>query len=170
MGYVTVRRFGSGGSGATRYLVVALGDRECGLDLDAVREIRAVAEIVPVPSAPAHVRGTVDVRGEAVEVVDLASLLGVGEWVRRPESSLIILRHGRLRVGLLVDRALEIAEVPAHRLDPAAPVDVDSRFVAAAAERLEGTLVILDVPRLVSAAGGEDGEGGEGGEGSGPSA
>ena len=148
MGYVTVTGFGRG---AARYLVVRLGERAFAMDLDTVREIRAVTRIDRLPDAPAHVRGWIDIRGESVTVVDLARLLAVGEWRQRAESSLVVLRHGEQRAGLLVDRAVEITEVPDAEVDRGAAVaGLDARWVAGVLER-PTPLVLLDVDAVLAA-------------------
>lgn len=149
MGYVTVTGFGNG---AARYLVVLLGERAFAMDLDTVREIRAVTRVDRLPGAPAHVRGWIDIRGESVTVVDLAAMLGVGEWRPRAESSLVVMRHGERRAGLLVDRAVEITEVPVDEVDPDGDVPgVDARYVAGVLERPGAPLVILDVDAVLEA-------------------
>ena len=55
-----------------------IGDRRLGIDIMAIREIRAWSPTTPLPNVPAHVRGVVNLRGVVLPVIDLSQRLGWG--------------------------------------------------------------------------------------------
>ena len=49
-----------------------IGDRCLGIDIMAIREIRAWSPATPLPNVPAYVRGVVNLRGVVLPVLDLS--------------------------------------------------------------------------------------------------
>src|SRR5690606_19897477 len=62
--------------GAMEILAFEAAGRRGALPAGDVREIVRRVEVLPLPDAPAGVEGAITVRGAAVPVVDLGSLLG----------------------------------------------------------------------------------------------
>src|SRR3546814_8883546 len=61
-----------GRSGRTVQLVsFTVGNEEYGVDIMAVREIRAWSETTPLPNTPEVVRGVINMRGAIVPIFDL---------------------------------------------------------------------------------------------------
>ena len=54
-----------------------LGDELFAIDVAQVREVLEVSQITKVPTAPAYMRGVVNVRGQATPVVDLRLRFGL---------------------------------------------------------------------------------------------
>ena len=55
-----------------------LDDQVLGVDIMAIREIRAWSPATPLPNVPHYVRGVVNLRGVVLPVLDLRSRLGWG--------------------------------------------------------------------------------------------
>ncbi|WP_430323732.1 chemotaxis protein CheW, partial [Salmonella enterica] len=55
-----------------------IGDQVLGVDIMAIREIRAWSPATPLPNVPPHVRGVVNLRGVVLPVLDLSHRLGWG--------------------------------------------------------------------------------------------
>jgi purine-binding chemotaxis protein CheW len=53
-----------------QYMTFKLGDELFAIDVAQVREVLEVSQITKVPTAPAYMRGVVNVRGQATPVVD----------------------------------------------------------------------------------------------------
>ena len=64
-----------------QYMTFKLGDELFAIDVAQVREVLEVSQITKVPTAPAHMRGVVNVRGQAAPVVDLRRPFGL--WNKR---------------------------------------------------------------------------------------
>jgi chemotaxis signal transduction protein len=59
-----------------------IGRETLGLPISLVREIVRVPEITPVPNAPEHIEGVINLRGKIIAVVDLSS-----DSARKPSSA-----------------------------------------------------------------------------------
>src|SRR5689334_4820202 len=61
----------------SQYITFKLGDELFAIDVAQVREVLEVSTITKVPTAPACMRGVVNVRGQATPVVDLRLRFGL---------------------------------------------------------------------------------------------
>ena len=128
--------------------------------VELVREILDMRQPFRIPEAPAHLAGLIDVRGQAVPVIDLRLKLGLPPRDASADTRILVLDvplEGRcLSLGLIADRVFEVtALIPAasphprhrhhvalrlHRGDrpPRRQLRRDLRSVAAAIQRGRG--------------------------------
>lgn len=108
-------------------------------------QVLRMAAPTPIPGAPPHVRGVLDLRGELIPVVDVAARLGAATRPPRPEDQLLIIEAAGRRVALEVERVLEIREVPADAVEPQ-PGWIAPSPLAAGAVRLADGVVVVHAP------------------------
>lgn len=135
---------------AGRWLVVRVGAEAFGLPVSGVQEIVGVAGISKVDGAPFPVRGSVNLRGRPVAVVDLGLRLDLGarEVI---DSRLVVVRSKGRRIGLLVDGVERLVS-----LDPAAVEPLPDAVRTPASSCLRGVLrepsglvLLLDLERTL---------------------
>ena len=89
-----------------------------GLNIMAVREIRAWTPTTPLPQVPAYVAGVVNLRGTVLPVVDLAARLGWSATEATPRHAIIVVQiQGQAR-GFIVDSVSDIVTIAADALQP----------------------------------------------------
>jgi len=88
---------------------VIAGGEHYALPVDQVLEISELGEIAPVPGAPPEVMGVRNLRGQVIPVVDLATVLGVGDDAER-ERIVVTEVLGR-RGGLAVTEIVDVGEL-----------------------------------------------------------
>ena len=95
-----------------QFVTFSLGEQQYGVDIMAVREIRASNVITPLPSAPDFVRGVINLRGTIVPIIDLRTRFALGqtELAQGDIVVVIVSIEGRLS-GLLVDDVSDILTV-----------------------------------------------------------
>ncbi len=72
--------------------------------LDQLREIiHDSADIMPAPGAPPFVRGMLNLRRELVAIVDLRTLYGMPPQDDAQARKILVIEHGKDKLGLLVD-------------------------------------------------------------------
>jgi purine-binding chemotaxis protein CheW len=121
---------------------VRVGGEHYALPVDAVLEVAVYGEVAPVPGAPATVLGVLNLRGNVLPVLDLASAFGLEHG--GPRRIVVVEQDGR-RAGLAVDSVVGVEELPA----PAE--EVESPHLLGAALK-EGTLIgIVDVASVLDA-------------------
>ncbi|MCO5170521.1 MAG: chemotaxis protein CheW [Planctomycetes bacterium] len=126
-----------------KVLRVRAGGREFALDVGLVRAIDRPAHRVRLPGAPPYVRGVVEVRGQAVAVVDLAARLGLPPQATAEPAVVVV--DSLEPVGLWVEALGDVDAVA-----PGSLVDLGPPGLAAGlrAVAVDGT-VVLEVEPLV---------------------
>jgi purine-binding chemotaxis protein CheW len=84
------------------------------LDIALAREIVEMVPITPVPRAPPHIAGIINLRGEITTVLNLSTILGISLGERREHQKIIILvseAAGGSNVGIIVDDVLAVMQV-----------------------------------------------------------
>ncbi|MEM6491034.1 MAG: chemotaxis protein CheW [Pseudomonadota bacterium] len=138
---------------ALQFVSFLIGDEEYGLDIMAVREIRAWSGATRLPNAPQHLRGVVNLRGLIVPVFDLRARFGAGLTDATKTHVVIILATGDRIVGLLVDAVSDILTVGGGEIRPVPPIDrtVDAGFLTGLVNMDERMVALLDADSLFAA-------------------
>ena len=129
-----------------------LGREEYGVDVRRVQEIIRVPPITRVPRAPERLRGVVNLRGRVIPVFDLKRRLGLGEVEVQRASRIVVVRLRDRLLGLLVDAASQVLQVPLSAITAApeeggAPEVAGVRGVARLPERL---IILLDLEKALA--------------------
>src|ERR1700680_4249954 len=96
-----------------------IGRETLGLPISLVREIVRVPEITPVPNAPDHIEGVINLRGKIIAVVDLSKRFGEAAIERNSKSRIVVVELEERLVGLLVNSASEVLRLaPARNEGP----------------------------------------------------
>lgn len=95
-----------------------IGEQYLGVDIMAIREIRAWTPTTLLPHVPEHVRGVVNLRGTVLPVIDLASLLGWGLTEPTARHVIIVVRIGGQLQGLIVDSVNDIVSIDNAGMQP----------------------------------------------------
>jgi purine-binding chemotaxis protein CheW len=99
------------------YALVRLGGELFGLEVGVVREFVHLNGLTPVPCAPAHVAGHVNLRGDILVIVDIRPLLGVS--VVAPAGEVAVMRVADMPFGILAEGIEEINAISDNETRPA---------------------------------------------------
>jgi purine-binding chemotaxis protein CheW len=146
-----------------KYLTFVLGAEEYGIEVGKVRGIIRYTDVTPVPRTPAYMSGVINLRGQVLPVIDLRIKLGLQPAARSERTCIIIVEtrdteaiapgdgERKVQVGLVVDRVLEVPEVPAQTIDKAPPLGrgVQAEFILGLAKAGGGLKILLDIDRVL---------------------
>jgi purine-binding chemotaxis protein CheW len=123
-----------------------------GLDIMAIREIRAWTPATKLPQVPHYVTGVVNLRGTVLPVIDLAARLGWPATETTARHAIIVVQLGGQTLGLIVESVSDIVDLPEEALQPPPTTGQDDvvlflRGLAALDERM---VMVLDLERLGS--------------------
>jgi purine-binding chemotaxis protein CheW len=121
-----------------------LGKEEYGVEIASVQEIIRATDITPVPGAPSHVRGVINLRGKIIPVVDLRTRFALSLIEASETQRIIVVELGEKRIGMLVDSVSQVIKVPAGVVEemPEEATSVDENFIKGVG-KLENRLVII---------------------------
>lgn len=88
-----------------QFVVFRLGEHRYALPLAAVERIVRAVEVTPLPGAPAHVLGVIDVGGSLLPVFNLRRRFLSPEREIDPGDQFLIAHTSRQRVALAIDGA-----------------------------------------------------------------
>jgi purine-binding chemotaxis protein CheW len=134
-----------------QFISFTLGIEEYGVDIMAIREIKAWSPVTPLPEAPAHVRGVIDLRGTIVPIIDLRARFHNGHTDATATHVIIVVAVAGQMVGLLADAVADIVSVATADIQPVPDVDHTARHdYLTGLVSVEGRMVVLlDLDRLL---------------------
>jgi len=128
-----------------------LAEEEYSVDIMSVREIRGWTRATPLPHAPAHVRGVINLRGTVLPVVDLSVRLGMEPVQGDARNVIIVVQVGSQTAGLLVNAVSDILALPRSELQTPPELAADSahNFIEALTI-VEGRMIrVLDLTAVL---------------------
>ena len=147
--------------GLRRIVAFEMGDELYGVDILDAAEIMEMVPIMPVPNTQDFILGLINLRGTVAPVIDLRIRFKLNIKPRTPDGRIIVMRHGNLLVGVVVDRMWELLRIEAKDFQPVPPevaqAQIDARFLKDVCKVKGHMLVVLDMGRILS----ETAQGGE---------
>jgi purine-binding chemotaxis protein CheW len=140
-----------------QFLSFTLAGSEYGAGILSVREILQYEAATRVPSTPRSIRGVINLRGQVVPVVDLATKFGVGE-TKPSRLTCILIVEASLDgqptvVGVLADAVREVIDLGPEEIEPppsfGTHVKVD--FLLGVGKVGKRFVLLLDLDRVLSA-------------------
>ena len=121
-----------------------------------VREILEMRQPFRIPEAPAHLAGLIDVRGQAVPVIDLRLKLGLPACDAGADTRILVLDvpvgERSLSLGLIADRVFEVTPLDPGSVAP--PPEIGSAWrcdtISGIGRRANKFVAIFDLARLLS--------------------
>ncbi|MBK5276866.1 MAG: chemotaxis protein CheW [Desulfuromonadales bacterium] len=135
--------------GETFYHLVTFNllEEEFGVEISSVQEIIRAANITPVPGAPSHVRGVINLRGKIIPVVDLRRRFSLPEAENSENQRIVVVEFGPKRIGMLVDSVSQVIKVPLGVVEemPEEAINVDENYIKGVGKLDSRLIIILDL-------------------------
>lgn len=139
-----------------RYLTFRLGEELFAINVFKAREVLDISHITRVPTAPGYLRGVVNVRGNAIPVVDLRSKFGLPPVPDTLHTRIIVMElhldDQTVVVGGLADAVHEVLELEPHEINdpPSLGMRWRTDLILGLGRRDEHFIIILDIERVFS--------------------
>jgi purine-binding chemotaxis protein CheW len=139
-----------------QYLTFFVHDEEYAIEILCVREVMEALPLTRVPSAPASIRGVVNVRGAVVPIIDLGVRFQAARLTVTRFTCIVIVElpvDGEpVLMGLLVDRVNQVVELDEAQVEPVPPFGVNVRVDFLRGMGAAGTkfVMLLDLERVLS--------------------
>lgn len=127
------------------FVIFRLGDEEYGLAIERVRSIIRFEQATPVPRSAESVLGVINLRGTVIPVLDLAGRLSREGFIPAPTSRIVVAEATVGLVGLAVDAASEVTNIPVDAIKPTpeSVLTADTAAVFEGVAERDGKLIIL---------------------------
>jgi len=134
-----------------QYITFRLGDELFAINVAQVREVLDLTLITKVPTAPAYMRGVVNVRGNAIPVVDLRQRFGLPSTAETVNTRILVLElqiDGEQAVlGGIADSVHEVIELEPSQIAPPPTIAMRwrSEFIQGMGKRGDEFIIVLDI-------------------------
>jgi purine-binding chemotaxis protein CheW len=143
-------------STTSQYMTFRLGEELFAINVYQVREVLEVLQITKVPTAPPYMRGVVNVRGQAIPVVDLRMRFGLPSIPNSVSTRICVMEvdvDGEITViGGIADSVHEVIELDPSNIDPPPRIAMRWRteFISGMGKRGDDFIIILNVNAVFS--------------------
>ncbi len=122
-----------------------------GIAVEKVLDILVPQRIAPIPLAPSHVQGAINVRGKIVTVIDVRSRLNLPPLAAGEEGTGLTVEHNYGLYTLIVDRVGDVVELPDNiECDTLAMPDRQWRDIALGIIKMQdAVVVVMNVDRVL---------------------
>lgn len=133
------------------HVLFKLADAEYVVAAADVLHMESFTGATRVPGTRRHVAGLMQIRNRVVPIVDLRARFGLPEVAASADSRVIVVRSDQRDVGLLVDSAREVVEIPpeAFWAPPETITEQAQGFVLSLARAGKRLVMLIDLARVI---------------------
>ncbi len=138
-----------------KYLSFTLEQQEFGIDILKIKEIIAMMPIRPLPEAPEHLKGVINLRGQVIPVMDIREKFGMTVGAYNDRSCIIVLDLGnngtKVNIGITADSVSQVADIKAADIEatPNFGTGISTHHILAMAKTENGVKLLLDIDHIV---------------------
>ncbi|WP_139488966.1 chemotaxis protein CheW [Brevibacillus dissolubilis] len=138
--------------GEVKVIVFRLGEEEYGVEVNQVKSIEKLEHITRVPRTPRFVKGVINLRGVVTPIIDLRSRFNLTEATHTETTRVIIVAVGELEVGLIVDSANDVIDIPVNAIEPPPEVvgGVEAAYLRGVAKLEKRLLILLNLDKVLN--------------------
>lgn len=135
-----------------KVIVFQLQEEEYALPVEHVGAIERIHPITRVPQTAVFVKGVINLRGVVIPIVDLRLRFGMKEKDLSDENRIIIVSANGLEVGLIVDAASDVIDIPAEHIEPNPEVvgTVAVDYIEGVIKIQERLIIMLNLEKILS--------------------
>lgn len=146
-------------NGIQQFCTFSVEGLHLAIDVGCVQEVIRHQELTRVPTAPAVVRGLINLRGQIVTAIDLRRRLDLTPLREEDRPMNVVIRADDGAVSLLVDEIGDVLEIQNAILEPSPETvsPVIRELITGIYQLRDRLLLILDPERVLAATGGNPG-------------
>lgn len=134
-----------------KVIVFQLMDKEYAIEIEVVQFIEKLMPITRVPNTPSYVKGVINLRGVVTPIIDLRARFGMATKDVDEKTRIIIISMSDFEVGLIVDAANDVFDIPVDAIEPQPEVvgTVESDFISGVVKVEKRLLVMLNLEKVL---------------------
>jgi purine-binding chemotaxis protein CheW len=119
------------------------------LDILYVQEIIRLLPITHVPLAAEWIAGVINLRGQIIPLIRLASRLGLEVEAASRNTRFMSVRNRDQALGLIVDEVLEVLRLSSRVLEPPPGHLAHRDYLQAVSKQERGMVIVLDLQKVL---------------------
>lgn len=135
-----------------KVIVFQIKDKEYAIPVDKVSGIEKLLHITRVPKALKFVKGVINLRGGITPIIDLRVRFDFDEVEYDESTRIIIVILDDMEVGLIVDSANDVLDIPVESIEPQPEVvgHLASEYISGVAKIEKRLLVLINLEKALS--------------------
>ncbi|MBL3641928.1 chemotaxis protein CheW [Peribacillus frigoritolerans] len=135
-----------------KVIVFQIKDKEYAIPVDKVSGIEKLLHITRVPKALKFVKGVINLRGVITPIIDLRVRFDFDEVEYDESTRIIIVILDDMEVGLIVDSANDVLDIPVESIEPQPEVvgHLASEYISGVAKIEKRLLVLINLEKALS--------------------
>lgn len=135
-----------------KVIVFQLKDEEFAVSVTQVGGIEVMLPITRIPQTADFVKGVINLRGVVTPVIDLRTRFGIEPIEHSSSTRIIIVHLEELEVGLIVDGANDVIDIPEDIIEPSPEVvgTIDVDYIDGVAKLEDRLLILLNLQKVLS--------------------
>jgi chemotaxis signal transduction protein len=139
----------AGNPALSSYLIIQLNEERYLVSMEIVHRIIKPLEIFPMPDMPDFVLGVANCYGDVLPVVNLKRVLRLPDMSGDVHRKFIICRFRQMKVGFVVDDALDVWEIEAGQVQTDTARTRENEYITGEVIRGSDTLTLIDLAKLI---------------------
>ncbi len=135
-----------------KVIVFELMNKEYVIPVSQVQSIEKMMHITRVPRTPSFVKGVINLRGVVTPIIDLRERFNLQASEANEQSRMIMIKLEDMEVGLIVDAANDVLDIPLSAIEPQPEVvgSIESEFIGGVAKLERRLLVMLQLEKVLN--------------------
>jgi purine-binding chemotaxis protein CheW len=135
-----------------KVIVFQIKDKVYAIPVDKVSGIEKLLHITRVPKALKFVKGVINLRGVITPIIDLRVRFDFEEVEYDESTRIIIVILNDMEVGLIVDSANDVLDIPVESIEPQPEVvgHLASEYISGVAKIEKRLLVLINLEKALS--------------------
>jgi purine-binding chemotaxis protein CheW len=135
-----------------KVIVFRLQEKEYAIPVHQVRAIEKVLHITRVPRTAPFVKGVINLRGVITPIIDLRACFEMEETEYTESTRIIIVSLEEMEVGLIVDAATDVIDIPAANIEPQPEVigSEKAEYISGVAKMEKRLLILINLEKVLN--------------------
>lgn len=133
-----------------RLLSFILAEKEYGVAIEQVREVRRIKFVTPIPQALHFIEGVVSLRGKVTPIISLRKKLGLPAAKDAAFKRVLIIQTGDHVLGLVVDDIVGVMNLDSGKIEEPDEILNKAEYLVGVGKADKRLILIVDIEKLIS--------------------
>ncbi len=137
----------------SQYIIFTLDNEYYAVEVLKIREVIGYKPITRIPNSPPFVKGIIDLRGEAVPIIDIRSRFNLPEKEYDKFTVILILSIKNKLIGIIVDSVSDIINFSKEDIQPTPSLitnsNIDREYIAGVIKKENYFVLIVNIDKIL---------------------
>lgn len=135
-----------------KILIFKISGEEFAADIMQVERILGFSEPTRIPEAPQFVKGVIKYQERILPVIDLNKRLHMGDTNYNEESKIIVVKHNKMSIGLIVDMVSEVIDIDDEDIEDAPDIvkGISNKYILGIIKLDQRIIILLDTEKILT--------------------